>query len=443
VAYHRGDSPTPLSSTTPVGYQPAQIQHAYGFDQIAFNGSPGDGSGQTIAIVDAFDDPSIAFDLQQFDATFGLPDPPSFRKVAQDGSSNLPAPDRGWAVEIALDVEWAHAIAPQANLLLVEANDNFFSNLLTAVDYGAAQPGVVVVSMSFVSDEFPAETALDGHFITPAGQAGVTFVAASGDTGTISYPAASPNVLAVGGTTLTTDDAGNYVGESGWAGSGGGISAYEPLPDYQAGFVDGSSRANPDVAYDADPNTGFAVYDSFNNGTAAPWEQIGGTSAGAPQWAALLAIADQGRASSGLAPLDGPSQTLPLVYSLPGSDFNDISGQGYDTVTGLGSPVADQVVADLSQPMAARPVGPHAHIPSDLFTGGHGNLELVAPEGSNLVHSHRDDVSWQWARGLPANAAGPGSLIRSDFGSEGFHHFEAPAPEGSNLAHYYWDNVSL
>jgi hypothetical protein len=199
------------------------------------------------------------------------------------------------------------------------------------------------------------------------------------------------------------------------------------------------------VAYDADPNTGFAVYDSFNNGTAAPWELIGGTSAGAPQWAALVAIADQGRALNGLAPLDGPSQTLPLVYSLPGSDFNDVSGQGYDTVTGLGSPVADQLVADLSQPLVNRPVGPHAHIPSDLFTGGHGNLELVAPGGSNLMHSHRDDVSWQWAQGLttPANAAGPGTLIRSDFRSGGGHHFGVAAPEGSNLVHYYWDDVSL
>jgi hypothetical protein len=437
LVYHRGDGTAPLGSTGPVGYQPAQIRHAYGFDRIAFNGIPGDGTGQTIAIADAFDDPSIAYDLQQFDAAFGLPDPPSFSKVAQDGSSNLPAADGGWAVEIALDVEWAHAIAPQANILLVEASDNSFTNLLTAVDYAAAQPGVVAVSMSWGSGEFPSEPALDGHFTTPDGQAGVTFVAASGDTGTIEYPAASPNVLGVGGTTLTTDAAGNYVGETGWAGSGGGVSPYEPLPDYQSGFVGGSSRVSPDVAYDADPATGFAVYDSFNNGTAAPWEQIGGTSAGAPQWAALVALADQGRALNGLAPLDGPGQTLPLVYSLAGADCNDVSGLGYDTVTGLGSPVADQLVADLSQSFAGQPGGPHAHLPSDSPAGGHGHLGRVVPGDSSLVQYHRDNVALPWVQGLatPADAAGPGRLIRSDFGTEGWNTSEVVVPEGGSRMH--------
>src|SRR5205085_6862942 len=113
-----------------------------------------------------------------------------------------------------------------------------------------------------------------------------------------SYPAASPNVLAVGGTTLNLDSSGNILGESGWSGSGGGISSAESQPAYQHGVVTQTTtaRANPDVSYDADPNTGFPVYDSYNNGSSSPWSQFGGTSDGAAQWAALIPIADEGRA---------------------------------------------------------------------------------------------------------------------------------------------------
>jgi hypothetical protein len=347
----------------PTGYTPAQIRHAYGFDKILFNGTTaGDGTGTTIAIVDAFDDPRIANDLHQFNLEFGLPDPPSFIKVNQNGGSKMPPPDGGWASEIALDVEWAHAIAPKANILLVEADDNSFTNLLAGVSYAANQPGVVAVSMSFGGGEFSSETSFDSVFTTPAGHVGVTFIASSGDTGApTSYPAASPNVLSVGGSWLDLDSAGNILGESGWTGSGGGISAYEVKPAYQNGIVvqSATKRANPDVAYDADPNTGFPVYDTYNNSVAAPWSQFGGTSDAAPQWAALIAIASQGRALAGLNPLDGPTQTLPALYNLPNTDFHDITsgtstgipnysaGLGYDLVSGRGSPFADRVVADL------------------------------------------------------------------------------------------------
>src|SRR5205814_2678910 len=167
------------------------------------------------------------------------------------------------------------------------------------------------------------------------------------------YPAASPNVLAVGGTTLNLDNMGNYLSESGWIGSGGGVSSYEAQPAFQKGVVtqNGTYRANPDVAYDADPYTGFPVYDSYTNSTAAPWQQFGGTSAGAPQWAALVALADQGRALAGQAALDGPTQLLPAIYQLSPFDFHDVltgnngyaAGSGYDLVTGRGSPLANLV----------------------------------------------------------------------------------------------------
>src|SRR5262249_41278098 len=144
------------------------------------------------------------------------------------------------------------------------------------------------------------------------------------------------------------------------SGSGGGLSDVEAQPSYQQGVVTQSStqRASPDVSYDADPNTGFPVYDSFNNGSAAPWSQFGGTSDAAPQWAGLIALADQGRIANGLSPLDGPSQTLPMIYGLSSSDFRDITtgsstgsprisaSAGYDEVTGRGSPIANRAPAD-------------------------------------------------------------------------------------------------
>jgi hypothetical protein len=352
-----------FSTAGPTGTTPAQIRHAYGFDRISFNGGTvaGDGSGTTIAIVDAYDDPTIASDLHQFDAQFGLPDP-AFTKVNQDGGTTLPSADPNWSIEISLDVEWAHAIAPRANILLVEANDNSFTNLFAAVRYAAAQPGILAVSLSWGGSEFSGEPAADSTFTTPAGHPGVTFVVSSGDTGApVSYPAASPNVLTAGGTTLRLDTSGNVLSETGWSGSGGGLSAYEGQPGYQYGVVTqtGTARTNPDVAYDADPNTGFPVCDSYTYGTSAPWIQLGGTSDAAPQWAALVAIADQGRALGGLGSLDGPTQTLPALYGLSAGDFHDVTsgtstgspnysaGPGYDLVTGRGSPAADRVVADL------------------------------------------------------------------------------------------------
>ena len=344
----------------PTGYSPAQITQAYGINQISFNGTPGDGTGTTIAIVDAYDDPTIANDLKQFDAAYGLPDP-VFTKVNQNGGSNLPAGNPSWAEETSLDVEWAHAVAPKASILLVEANSASFADLLTGVQFAASQPGVVDVSMSWGAGEFSGENLYDGFFTTPSGHAGVTFIASSGDSGAPpGYPAISPNVLSVGGTTLNITSSGSILSETGWSGSGGGISSFESQPAYQNGVVTQSStaRTNPDVAYDSDPNTGFSEYNSYSFPTA-PWQQFGGTSDAAPQWAGIIAIADQGRALAGLGSLDGPSQTLPMIYSVSAGDFNDITsgtstgspflsaGPGYDLVTGRGSPIANKLVADL------------------------------------------------------------------------------------------------
>ncbi len=243
-----------VPSATPVGYTPAQISHAYGFDQISFNGVTGDGRGQTIAIVDPYDDPNIGSDLTAFDTQFGLSAPPSFTKVNQFGKTTYPATNTITALEISLDVEWCNAIAPQANILLVESNSASFSDEFAAVSYAKSQPGVVVVSMSFGGPEFSGESGDDSTFTTPAGHVGgaglaggVTFVAGAGDTGAPpDYPATSPNVLAVGGTTLYLNSNNTWASETGWSlgsdpypysgdAGGGGVSAYESEPSYQTG----------------------------------------------------------------------------------------------------------------------------------------------------------------------------------------------------------------
>ncbi len=365
VRFRPAGGVVPLSSGGPTGTSPSRIRHAYGFDQITFaNGTVvGDGSGTTIAIVDAYDDPNIANDLKKFDQTFGLPDP-TFTKVNEYGGTSMPAANGGWVGEIALDVEWAHAIAPRANILLVEADSAGEGDLFQAVRYAAGAPGVVSVSMSWAGGEFNGESSFDSNtFVTPAGHGGVTFLAAAGDSGAPAvYPSASPNVVSVGGTTLSLDGSGNILGETAWSGSGGGLSTYEAQPYYQKGVVtqSGTQRATPDVAYDSNPATGFPVYDSYNNGTAAPWVQYGGTSDAAPQWAALIAIADQGRALNGLPSLNGATQTLPALYQLPAGDFHDVTsgtttgspnesaGPGFDLATGRGSPVANLIVNALA-----------------------------------------------------------------------------------------------
>ena len=165
----------------------------------------GDGSGQTIALIEAYHDPYLASDLHTFDRTYGLPDA-KLTVVNQAGSRT----DNDWAAEETLDVEWAHAIAPGANLMVVEAASQSVPDLMAAVNTARNTPGVVAVSMSWGYGELPNETSYDSYFTTPAGHQGVSFIASAGDFGNYpEYPGMSPNVLSVGGTTLPPDAAGN------------------------------------------------------------------------------------------------------------------------------------------------------------------------------------------------------------------------------------------
>ncbi len=270
----------------------------------------------------------------------------------------------------------AHAIAPQANIVLIEANSESTSDVFKAMSAAQNYPGVSVVSMSWgynESDSFIQKNlpAYDSTYLTtPAGHTPITFVAATLDNGSsdgVFWPAISPNVVGVGGTVLTTtNSAGNYKGETGWSYSTGGISKYEPQPSYQKGVVAQSTtmRTNPDVSYAA---TNFAVYDTA--GGYNGWYQASGTSAGTPQWAALIALADQEREANDLLPLSS-TQTLDALYQFAASDpsyFHDITtgsngaykaGTGYDLVTGIGTPVANLLIPALASYVPPSPPAP-------------------------------------------------------------------------------------
>lgn len=403
------------------GYTPAQIRHAYGFDQIT-----GDGTGQTIAIVNAFDDPNIESDLRVFDKQFDIAAPPTFRVVDQTGGDDLPAEDPGWAGETSLDVEWAHAIAPGANILLVETDSDSIDDLMAGVQFARHVADVSVVSLSWGGSEFvsvgptepESQRQFDAELTTPANHQGITFVATAGDSGPsagIQWPASSPNVLSVGGTTLTlADSAGDYGSEAGWSGTSGGYSTVEAEPIFQEGAETTGARSGPDVAYNGDPNTGFAVYDSIPDQGQVGWQVVGGTSAGTPQWAALIAIADQTRVAAGGTTLDGVSETLPALYSLysppntPGystytAAFNDITTgatPGYDIVTGLGSPHVPQILQTLDSAVAGT-FTPSTLLPSPITavfpkappvsivggTAGSINLRLINSSGLQFTGS--------------------------------------------------------
>lgn len=320
-------------------YQPSQIKHAYGIDKLTATGK-----NQKIAIVVAYGSPTIQKDLSSFNNQFGLT-AGNLQILYPQGTPETS--DSGWAQETSLDVEWSHALAPNATIDLVVAKSDSTSDLLNAVDY-ASNLGVQVVSMSWGASEIAGEVALDSHFMHP----GTVYVAASGDSGAgVEWPAASPNVLAVGGTSIPLDAKGNLIGtETAWSGSGGGISKFEKEPVYQQalGIKSNLHRTVPDVAFCADPNTGVMV--NYNS----QWYVVGGTSFSAPAWAAFIALADENRK----VPLSNVQNQL---YSIAGSssyslNFRDITAgnngysatKGYDFVTGLGTPIENILLTNLS-----------------------------------------------------------------------------------------------
>lgn len=316
------------ATATPAGYGPADLSSAYQLPTAA----PAAGSGPTIAIVDAYDDPKAADDLATYRATYGLPPCPTssgcFRKVNQSGGTRMPSRNTGWAQEISLDLDMASAVCPNCKLLLVEASTPSIVNLGTAVNT-AVRLGANEVSNSYGGNEFSSETNYDFYYNHP----GVAVTASSGDNGYgVEYPAASQYVTAVGGTTLTTATPRR---ESAWSGAGSGCSKYEPKPTWQSDVGCGK-RTVADVAAVADPSTGVAVYDTYGGGG---WLVFGGTSVASPIIAGVYALAGNANRS--------------LSYTIP-SGVNDVTsgsngscgptaylctaGPGYDGPTGNGTP---------------------------------------------------------------------------------------------------------
>lgn len=326
------------NATAPTGYSPATYMQAYGWADSS-GSLIGTGSGKTVAVVDAYDDPTISSDLAYFSSYYHLACNSCFTKVNQNGGTSYPKANSGWALEIALDVEWAHAIAPDAHILLVEASSSSFNNLLAAESYASMH--AQYVTNSWGGSEFSTESSDDAYFATP----GVSYFASSGDTGgAVEYPSSSPNVISAGGTTLT-DSNGTWT-ETGWSSAGGGCSAYEKA---NAAQVTGptvscnGTRGTPDVASDADPNTGVSVYDTTSYYGQTGWFEVGGTSAASPVWAARSA--DRGSTVNAAYIYAGYTGGSPVSPYGTNISFRDVvsgsngysAGPGYDLVTGLGS----------------------------------------------------------------------------------------------------------
>lgn len=339
----------PLTVTTATGYGPNDIQSAY-------NLSGRHANGRTVAIVDAMDDPNAASDLALYRSHFGLPPCTTangcFKKINQNGgTSPLPAGDYGWAEEISLDLDMVSAACPDCHILLVEANSATVANLGTAVNRAAATPGVVAISNSYGGSEFSTETGDDHYYNHP----GIAVTVSSGDSGYgVEYPASSRYVTAVGGTSL--NKASNTRGwtETAWSGAGSGCSAYEAKPSWQHDTACGK-RTVADVSAVADPNTGVAVYDTYNAcghsslcdflislgliPGADGWVQVGGTSASSPIIASVYALA-----GTGLSPGTPYSHTSAMFDVTSGSNgscggsYLCTAKRGYDGPTGLGTP---------------------------------------------------------------------------------------------------------
>lgn len=321
----------PLATTAPQGFGPASFRQAY---------KTSAGQATTVAVVVAYDAPRIANDLKTFSQTFGLPVLTEcssaktlgcFKKVNQRGGSSYPKPDSGWAVEASMDVESVHGMCPNCSIILVEADSPTLENLSIAVNE-AAREGAKIISNSYGGPETADQTKYDSSYRHP----GVAIVASSGDSGYgTSYPAASPEVVAVGGTSLRIQ--GSNITETAWNGAGSGCSSYEPKPAWQRD-KNCKRRSLADVAADADPATGAAIYDSYPTNGRSGWFKVGGTSLAAPLVAG--AIASSGKIAGQPAWFYGnPAATRDITAGQNGNcpSYLCKSGIGYDGPTGLGS----------------------------------------------------------------------------------------------------------
>jgi hypothetical protein len=335
-------SSSPDAIPSGYGYGPSQLQSAYDLTSA----SASDGSGETVALVDAYDDPTAASDLAEYRSAAGLPTVPSFEKVNQEGeTSPLPseAPsDDDWTLEESLDLDMVSSICPECNIVLVEADNDSGDGLYVAENTAASLAGYV--SNSWGGSEASSDTSLDSEYFDHPGDV-ITAAAGDSDYG-VEYPATSPDVVSVGGTSLSTASNSRGWSESVWndgggEGTGSGCSAYEPQPSWQTSLdLSGCSyRIDNDTAADADPDTGVAVYDTSNDNGG--WVEVGGTSASTPMLAAMYALAD----NPGDTPADDIYTHTSDFYDITSGDDGSCSPAylctaetGYDGPTGIGTP---------------------------------------------------------------------------------------------------------
>ncbi len=438
----------PMSTSAVMTYTPAQIRAAYGLPALPATGASLSaaqaaslGAGQTIYLIDAQSDPNVVAELAAFNQEFGLPGCTT-TSIASNASlplaaastttcqlsvvystanatmtSTAPSYDSGWATEITLDVQWSHATAPLARIILIEAPDASSASLLGAINLANAM-GPGAVSMSFGTPEGSWTTSYDASF----SQANMSYLAATGDGGTgVEWPSVSSHVLAVGGTSLTYSGSGSRS-EVAWSDTGGGISAYVAKPSYQSSAIPDlgsqSTRAVADVSFNADPNTGqyLAVISPGSSGVS--WLSAGGTSLATPQWAGLLAIANAQRSLASKAVLGAPHSALYAVASSSGnyaSGFLDVTQGsdgsctsctahvGYDEVTGLGTPNVGGLLTQLSGAASTAPVVSSAAIGGMVGTALSFTVSVTAPDAvtyalsgqpSGMTINSSGAVSW-------------------------------------------------
>jgi subtilase family serine protease len=381
-------------------YSPQQIQNAYGVSSLLQAGY--NGAGQTIVIIDSFGSPTIASDLATFDAAYGLPDPPSFSVLSPLGTVPFDPTNAlmvNWAFETTLDVQWAHAMAPGANIVLLTSPVAETEGVQGMPEFLALEKYAVkhhlgkIISQSWGATEntlFDAagQKVIDDFedFYKRAGEEKVTILASAGDDGssnvdasgntypfpTVLFPASSPRVTSVGGTSLYADETGKYQYEIVWddhyiGGGGGGVSQQFTEPPYQYSLPSSvqatlnNHRGIPDVSYNADPNTAILVYSSFLGPAGASFYFIGGTSEGAPQWAGIVADANQ-LAGHPLGFLNRKiyaiGECLGFFHDITfGSNafngFNGVPGfiasPGWDLATGWGTPDIGALAAELAK----------------------------------------------------------------------------------------------
>jgi subtilase family serine protease len=330
-----------------IGYGACTVQAAYALSAA----SSAAGSGQTVAIVDAYDDPNAVSDLNHYRLTYGLggcvvvattgctfTNGGAITKVNQSGAQGgYPTANSSWGQEISLDLDMVSAVCPNCHILLVEASSNSFANLAAAVNEAAAL-GATEISNSYGGSEFSGETSSEASYNHP----GIAITVSSGDAGYgVQFPAASQYVTAVGGTSLTPDGAGGWA-EAAWTGAGSGCSAYEPKPTWQKD-TGCARRTVADVSAVADPNTGVNVYDSFGHGSPG-WLVFGGTSVASPIIASVYALAGNA-ANVAYASYPYANHAASQINDVTSGSNGSCGGtylctavQGYDGPTGWGSP---------------------------------------------------------------------------------------------------------